>query len=96
MQQPDMAFTGSQFHEPSQQPSYERCAFADDLPASIHPSTQHLADTGFGPIPEMGDMPVKSEWRLWLILGVLLAMWIALLRWVLSVPWGAFLHWVLS
>jgi hypothetical protein len=84
MQQPDMAFGGSQFPEPSQQPAYERCAFADDLPASIHPSTQHLADTGFGPIAEMGDIPVKSEWRVWLILVVLLAPWAALIYWMLS------------
>jgi hypothetical protein len=68
MNQPDMAFVGSNFPEPQNQPASER--------AEVHPSTQHLHDTGHGPIEEMGDEPVKSEWRLWVGITLLCAVWV--------------------
>jgi hypothetical protein len=61
---PDMAFTSSAFPEPQ------------DQPASIHPATKHLHDTGFGPLNEYGDEPVKSEWRLWLFVAALCSVWV--------------------
>lgn len=68
MKQPDMAFTGSSFPEPQDQPATDR--------AEIHPATQHLHDTGFGPIAECGDEAVPSEWRVWIVLAALCMVWV--------------------
>lgn len=68
MKQPDMAFTGSSFPEPQDQPATDR--------AEIHPATKHLHDTGFGPLNEYGDEPVKGDWRFWLIVAALGIPWV--------------------
>jgi hypothetical protein len=80
---PDMAFTSSASPEPQ------------DQPASVHPSTQHLHDTGFGPIAEVGDEPMRSEWRLWVVLAGLCALWFLLMVW-LSKQFSAIIDWVSS
>ena len=61
----------------------------------IHPSTQHLHDTGFGPIAEVGDEPMRSEWRLWVVLAGLCALWFLLMVW-LSKQFSAIIDWVSS
>jgi hypothetical protein len=80
---PDMAFTSSAFPEPQ------------DQPASVHPATQHLHDTGFGPIDEYGDEPMRSEWRLWVILAGLCALWFFLMVWIAE-KFRTIIDWVSS
>jgi hypothetical protein len=46
-----------------------------------HPA-QHLHDTGFGPVYDLGDEPMPSEWRMWVLLAVLCAPWFYLLFWI--------------
>ena len=71
----------------------------DDFPESgmdrIHPATQHLHDTGFGPISEVGDEPMRSEWRLWVILAGLCVLWTFLMYWIAG-QFSAISDWVSS
>ena len=79
---PDLAFTSSAFPEPQ------------DQPASVHPA-QHLHDTGFGPVYELGDVPMPSEWRLWVVLAGLCVLWLGLMYWIAD-QFSAIIAWVSS
>ena len=82
MKQPDMAFNGSAYPEPQDQPAADRVEWADTV--LIHPATQKLHDTGFGPLAEYGDESVRGEWRLWAIISLLCVPWAWLLVWALT------------
>jgi hypothetical protein len=100
---PDMAFTSSAFPEPQDQPASDRFLFINCTQtyedpkrvASVHPSTQHLHDTGFGPIAEVGDEPMRSEWRLWVVLAGLCALWFLLMVWIAE-KFRSIIDWVSS
>jgi hypothetical protein len=54
---------------------------SDDAAKMTHPA-QKLHDTGFGPVYDLGDEPMPSEWRMWVLLAALCAPWFALLFWI--------------
>lgn len=56
--------------------------------SDIPPDIKRLRDTGFGPLPECGDEPVRKEWRLWVILALLCALHVFLVRWAYLSIWG--------
>ena len=67
---------------------------SDDAAKMPHPA-QKLHDTGFGPVYDLGDEPMRSEWRLWAILAVLCVLWFFLMVW-LSKQFTAIIVWVSS
>lgn len=83
MKSPDMAFVSTACPEPQDHQAADRAEWADTV-HQIHPSTQALHDTGFGPIPEMGDIPAPGEWRFWAVISLL------------CVPWAWFLVWAMT
>ena len=67
---------------------------SDDAAKMPHPA-QHLHDTGFGPVYELGDVPMPSEWRLWAVLAVLCVLWFFLMVWIAG-QFSAIINWVSS
>lgn len=64
---------------------------SDDAAKMPHPA-QHLHDTGHGPIYELGDEPMPSEWRMWLGLAIGCYLWFEMMVW-LSRQFGAIYLW---